>query len=107
MEQRAPSPRRLYSVEEYFRMEAATDERLEYYDGVIVAMSGGSVNHIRVVHNVSGEFRVRLAGRPCEAFDPGLRVRLNRRRRYVHPDVTRGLWSRRGRPGRRQRPDPW
>ena len=110
MEQRAPSttllpfsPDRRYTLEEYFRLEGLTDERLEFNDGYvraasgepiefrdgqIVAMSGGSVNHSRIVSNVNRSFGNRLAGGPCETFDPGLRVRLNRRGRYVHPDVT-------------------
>lgn len=84
-------------------MEAETDVRLEYYnglirsatgepiefrDGKIVAMSGGSVNHSRIVNNLAGELRSRLKGKPCEPFDPGLRVGLNQPGEYVHPDVT-------------------
>ena len=84
----APVRQRRYTVEDYFRMEAATDDLLEFYDGNIVVMSGGSINHSRIVNNVGGELRSRLRDTPCEAFDPGLRVRLNRRGQYVHPDVT-------------------
>ncbi len=87
MEQRVETPSR-YTVEDYFRLEAATDERLEFRDGQVVAMSGGSVNHSRIAHNIGREMGNRLTGTPCEAFEAELRVRITRRTEYSHPDVT-------------------
>ena len=61
---------------------------IEFRDGKIVAMSGGSINHSRIVSDTARSLGNRLAGGPCETFDPGLRVRLDAEGRYVHPDVT-------------------
>ncbi len=44
-------PKRI-SFEEYERMEALSDDRLEYYDGVVVRMESPSMQHELIVTNV-------------------------------------------------------
>ncbi|MBC5798819.1 MAG: Uma2 family endonuclease [Candidatus Eremiobacteraeota bacterium] len=44
-------PKRI-SFEEYERMEALRDERLEYYDGVVVRMEAPSMQHEMIVTNI-------------------------------------------------------
>lgn len=58
---------------DYLRLEVETGIKHEYYDGVAVAMSGGSHDHARLVTNVV----VTLAGPvqpPCDVFTSELRV---------------------------------
>jgi Uma2 family endonuclease len=47
----ALSDRILMSAEEYLAWELTQDERHEYWDGEVVAMSGGTKNHNRVSGN--------------------------------------------------------
>ena len=76
---------RLYTVEEYLRLEAESQEKHEYIDGRIIplgealAMAGGSVNHSRITLNVAAELRARLKDGPCSAFESNLRVRIPRK----------------------------
>jgi Uma2 family endonuclease len=84
---------RRYTLQEYYQLEAASDERHEYLDGYIIprgealAMSGGSFEHSIIIANLLGELRLQLRGKPCRTFESNLRVRIGRRIRYVYPDL--------------------
>ncbi|MEO6860476.1 MAG: Uma2 family endonuclease, partial [Microcoleus sp.] len=43
--------RQLMSAEEYLTWEPTQEERYEYWDGEVVAMSGGTRNHNRICVN--------------------------------------------------------
>ena len=105
MEQPIPTPTvRRYTLAEYGRLCDQTDQRLDYWDGVIVDRNGNPVqfgplgdildmagampNHGRIVANVSGEMRNRLKGGPCEVLDSSVQVRIGTEGRHAHPDVT-------------------
>jgi Uma2 family endonuclease len=87
MEQAAPTSRR-YTVDEYFQMSSESGARLEFRDGEVVSMAGGSANHSRIILNVGAALLTRLANTPCEAFESSLNVRLARKTLYSHPDIT-------------------
>lgn len=77
------------TLEDYFELEAASPLRHEYHGaGRIVAMAGGSADHARISTNVSGEMRSRLAGRPCEAFNESMRVKVAVSGKYYFPDAS-------------------
>jgi Uma2 family endonuclease len=77
-----------YTIDEYLRSEYDADQRHEYYDGVIVAMAGGSPQHSLIISNVIRELGNRLKGGKCRVYDSNLRVRVPRSRLYVYPDAT-------------------
>lgn len=72
--------------EEYLAQEVLADDRHEYIDGVVVAMSGGSIKHSRIKTDIARIAGSQLAGRDCEVFDSDLRVRVDAGR-YAYPDV--------------------
>ncbi|GAB2620480.1 hypothetical protein GCM10027035_15860 [Emticicia sediminis] len=41
-----------YSIEEYLEIEANSLEKLEYHEGEIFAMSGGTLNHSLLFNNI-------------------------------------------------------
>ncbi|MBA2731357.1 MAG: Uma2 family endonuclease, partial [Acidobacteria bacterium] len=43
------------SPEEYLALERQAEFKSEYFDGVMYAMSGASLNHNKIVANVIGE----------------------------------------------------
>lgn len=43
----------------------ASEERHEYIDGQIVAMTGGTFTHAVIAGNVAGQLRQALGDRPC------------------------------------------
>jgi Uma2 family endonuclease len=85
---------RRYSIEEYFRLDEASEEKLEYRDGYIVplgeiiAMAGGSESHALISANFAGELRNALKGKPCRVYSSDLRVRIKGTPLYVYPDVS-------------------
>lgn len=81
------TPPRHYSTEEYFAIEETTEYRNEYHDGEIIPMTGGSINHNRIVRNLSRLTELALQGQPYEVFTSDLRLWIPRYREYTYPDV--------------------
>lgn len=74
------------SLETYFRLDAESDQKLEYWNGYVVAMAGESRNHAVVKDDV-----VRLIQQQrsdCLALTAGLRVAAPgySRQNYAYPD---------------------
>jgi Uma2 family endonuclease len=81
-------PRRRYTLEEYFALELASEEKYEYFDGEVFNMSGGSPAHEQIVGNLIYAFRDKLRGRGCHVFPSNLRVKVPSQPPYRYPDVT-------------------
>ena len=60
-------PKRI-SFEEYERMESLSDERLEYYDGVVVHMESPSMQHELIVTNVGDVLAASVREMGCRKF---------------------------------------
>lgn len=78
---------RLYTPEEYLAFERAAEDKNEYINGCIVAMSGASRRHNLVTVNAAGELRQQLRERPCEVYSSDMRVQINAAGQYRYPDV--------------------
>jgi Uma2 family endonuclease len=78
-------PRR-YSIEEYLRIADDSLDKLEYVDGEIVSMAGGTYNHSLISENCGRELGIRLKGKQCRVLDSNLRVGIPRTPRYMYPD---------------------
>jgi Uma2 family endonuclease len=76
-----------YSVEEYLDLEAIADYKSEYRDGEIIPMTGGSINHNRIIRNLSKLFDLGLEGQPFETFMSDLRLWISRYRLHTYPDL--------------------
>ncbi len=81
------APRLAYSVADYFALEAASEERYEFYSGEVFCMSGASREHGTVAFNLAGMLRDRLRGRPCQGFVSDMRVQASHSKRYFYPDL--------------------
>jgi Uma2 family endonuclease len=64
-----------YTVEEYFALEQASEERHEYFNGEIFVMSGGSSNHSLITTNMIVALKTRLRGRGCQTYDANIRIK--------------------------------
>ena len=82
-----PATKHRVTAEEYLRLEETSIERHEFHDGTIVMMPAGTPEHSLIVSNVNGEVRQTLKGKPCRAYDSGLKVGFIRTNRFVYPDV--------------------
>ncbi len=80
--------RRKYTVEEYLDLEHTSQVRHEFFNGEIIDMSGGTLNHSAICANLIGELHARLKGTPCRVFESNLRVRIQIGTLYTYPDLT-------------------
>ena len=81
------SKEKFYTPDEYRELEENAEFRHEYRDGEIVQMTGGSINHSRIIRNLSRVLGNLLEGQPYELFHNDLRLWIPRYRRGTYPDV--------------------
>lgn len=81
-----PVPRASYA--EYLALEAKSDEKHEYIDGLILAMSGGTLEHGRLMSAATVELSRVLEGKPCRVFSSDARVRVQATKRSTYPDLS-------------------
>jgi Uma2 family endonuclease len=71
----------------YLEWEDAQEERHEYNNGVIVAMSGGTRDHSIITGNLALILGLQLRKSPCEVHGGGLKVYVKTCNRYFYPDI--------------------
>lgn len=76
-----------YSIEEYVRFEESANAKHEFFDGQIIAMAGGTLEHAAMASAVNASFRTQLGGRGCEAYTSDARVRITSSGLDTYPDV--------------------
>lgn len=74
--------------EEYLRMERASPEKHEYYNGEIFAMSGASENHNIVVGSTFASLYAQLRKKPYQIYPSDLRIRIPATGLYTYPDIS-------------------
>jgi Uma2 family endonuclease len=79
--------KRRYTLEEYLELDRHGTERYEYFDGEVVAMSGASLQHNRIVRNLMRAIDARLEGKPCEVLPADMRIRVPRALPYRYADL--------------------
>jgi len=68
--------KRRYTLTEYLELEKHAEERYAYCDGEVVAMSGASLRHNRLVRNLMRAIDTRLEGKPCEVLPTAMRIKV-------------------------------
>jgi Uma2 family endonuclease len=88
-EVKEPAPKYNYiSPEEYLAMERDSEEKHEYYKGKVFAMSGASIRHNDIFHNVYGALVVFLKGKDCKPYGSDLRIHVPTNTLYTYPDIS-------------------
>jgi Uma2 family endonuclease len=90
-----PQSRIYFTEEEYLAIERSSEERHEYIDGRIFAMTGESDQHGEICVNLIGHLFAQLSGKPCRARAQNTKVRSgpepkssqNPEGFYSYPDV--------------------
>jgi len=81
-------PKRFLSFEDWLAGERdSTDERYEYLDGEVFAMSGGTVEHNAIISNINRELSIQLKGRPCQVYGNGMKLRILGADAGKYPDL--------------------
>jgi Uma2 family endonuclease len=80
-------PSHRITPEEYLAMEESALTRSEFVDGLIMAMSGNTLPHVRIVRNLLVELDGQLRGKPCEVLSNELKVKVELTGDYFYPDL--------------------
>jgi Uma2 family endonuclease len=86
MTQSLHQPPKRMTFAEYVERELQSDVRSEYHGGEVFEMSGGTIDHSRIIRNLSGELRTLLRNKPCESFEANLRLYVHAFDRGFYPD---------------------
>lgn len=76
-----------WTVEEYLALERSSDEKHEFIDGEVYAMSGASLKHNRIVGSTYASLFNQLVNKPCEPLPSDMLVKINQRN-YTYPDIS-------------------
>jgi Uma2 family endonuclease len=82
------NPKRYFTLDEYFALEKVGDARYEYWNGDIVCMSGGSIEHGAIGGNIFGELHSQLKGKVGRAFNSEIPINTPTLPPYRYPDVS-------------------
>ena len=81
------SPPEILSLEEYRNLETSAETKHEYHDGEIIEMTGGSINHNRLVRNLIRLLDNALRKTIYEVFPSDLRLWIPQYNRGLYPDL--------------------
>jgi len=76
-----------YTPEEYLTLERQAEDKSEYFNGEIFAMTGASRRHNLVAGNIFASLHNQLRKRPCEIYPSDMRVKVSPTGLYTYPDV--------------------
>lgn len=80
--------RKNWTIEEYLQMEEASDEKHEYYQGEVFAMSGAKLPHVIISRNILVRLAQKLSGKNCQPFGNDLRIHIPSNTLFTYPDIS-------------------
>ena len=75
------------TVDEYLAWEETQEERHDFVNGEIFAMSGADEGHVTVTGNIYIALRHHLAGTPCRTFMVDMKLHPQDQDNFFYPDV--------------------
>ncbi|MBX3168247.1 MAG: Uma2 family endonuclease [Candidatus Eremiobacteraeota bacterium] len=76
------------SPEDYLARERLAETKSEYFDGQVLAMSGGTPQHALIPANIGALLWPQLRKGNCRVYNSDLRVATPNGRRFLYPDLT-------------------
>lgn len=76
-----------YTPQEYLAFERSSQQRHEYFNGEIFAMSGASERHNLITGNVFASLHTQMRKRPCKVYASDMRVKVSPTGLYTYPDI--------------------
>ncbi|SLM28593.1 conserved hypothetical protein [Desulfamplus magnetovallimortis] len=74
--------------EEYLEFDKNSEIRHEYFDGEIFAMTGASLDHNQLNHNINRILGNQLLDGNCRVFASDMRVKVEKIDKYTYPDIS-------------------
>ncbi|MEK7224383.1 MAG: Uma2 family endonuclease [Bacteroidota bacterium] len=91
LELREPLPvygKKKLTIEEYLEFENASEEKHEYYEGEVFAMSGAKVPHNIIAVNLTVFLGQKLKGKTCQPFNSDQRIYIPSNTLFTYPDIS-------------------
>lgn len=76
-----------YTLDQYRSLEETAEQRHEYHDGDIVAMTGGTLEHSQIAINLCALLKSALRNSRFKPYNSDLRLWIPQYRRGVYPDA--------------------
>lgn len=80
-------PKHKMTVEEYIEFDKNNEGRWEYFDGEVVDMAGGTLEHNQIASNISRALGNRLEEKGCRSLPSDMRLKVPKALPYRYPDV--------------------
>jgi Uma2 family endonuclease len=78
---------KVFSIQEYLRMEKRANDRHEYYNGEVYSMAGATLQHDRIHINLISIINPFLKGKSCSIFSNDIRVHIPENTLFTYPDA--------------------
>ena len=75
------------SIEEYFQLEEALNQKFEYVDGEIFDMTGGTFNHGLISTNATTALSLLLRDQPCFILNSDVKLSIEKIKNFFYPDA--------------------
>ena len=76
-----------YTVAEYFEIDADSEVKLEYHNGKILPMSGGTTTHSKIAVKIITALSNLLDDESFEVYNSEVKVQIPEYKKFVYPDV--------------------
>jgi len=80
-------PKEKLTIEEYIEFDKNSEERWEYFDGLVVSMSGGTLAHNQISSNLLSGLRTSALARGCQVLPADMRIKVPKAPPYRYADV--------------------
>lgn len=84
----AANHKRRYTLEEYLELDEQSEARLEFHDGEIFDMSGGSIEHCGIEMNLAYALATQVRKRGCRVLLGRMRIKVPSAPPYRYGDLS-------------------
>ena len=83
----AAIPKERLTIEEFIEFDKNSEERWEYFDGVVVSMSGGTLAHNQISGNFFAAMRNSALSQGCQVLPADMRIKTPAAPPYRYADL--------------------
>jgi len=80
-------PKERLTIEEFVEFDKNSEERWEYFDGVAISMSGGTLAHNQLTVNLVSELRSPARAKGCQVLPADMRIKVPKAPPYRYADI--------------------
>lgn len=83
----AAIPKERFTIEEYIEFDKNSEERWEYFDGIVISMSGGTLAHNQISANLLSGLRNNALAQGCQVLPADMRIKVPKAPPYRYADI--------------------